>query len=120
MKNVSKIFREYEGYASFKEWFNTENNIYIGRNAAKYTSRNVPDSKWANPYLIFHWKGSNEEWILEDFMKLCKNRPPFNPKSLMGLKLHGASGGGQLAPPSKTHFRVSNPNYFLIQSMIYI
>ena len=61
VKNVSKIFREYEWYASFKEWFNTENNIYIGRNAAKYTSRNVPDSKWANPYLISQWKGSNEE-----------------------------------------------------------
>ena len=63
----------YEGYASFKDWFNTENNIYIGRNAAKYTSRNLSDSKWANPYLISQWKGSNEEGILEDFMKTYEN-----------------------------------------------
>ena len=57
VKNVSKLFREYEGYTSFKEWFDTENNLYIGRNAAKYANRDVPDSRWSNPFMIFQWTG---------------------------------------------------------------
>ena len=57
----------YEGYASFKDWFNTENNIYIGRNAAKYTNRDVPESKWVNPFSI------SQGFILEDMLKTYEN-----------------------------------------------
>ena len=89
VKNVKKFFRECEGYASFKEWFNTENNIYIGRNAAKYTKKDVPESKWVNPYLVSQWKGPSEEWILEDIMKTYENyvrNTPLLMESLHELK----------------------------------
>ena len=61
VKNANKIFLDYEGNTSFKEWFDTENNLYIGRNAAKYANRDVPDRKWANPYLVSQWTGPSEE-----------------------------------------------------------
>ena len=67
VKNVNKIFREYEGYASFKEWFDTENNIYIGRNAAKYVNRDVQESKWINPLL--------SEFIKDNYENLVRNTP---------------------------------------------
>ena len=63
VKNVKKFFREYEGYASFKEWFDTENNIYIGRNAAKYVNRDVPESKWINPFLSGFSKDNYENYV---------------------------------------------------------
>ena len=89
VKNVSKLFREYEGYTSFKEWFDTENNLYIGRNAAKYANRDVPDSQWANPFMISQWTGPSKEWILEDFLKTYENYVRTNPflmNSLSELK----------------------------------
>ena len=79
VKNVSKLFREYEGYTSFKEWFDTENNLYIGRNAAKYANRDVPDSQWANPFMISQWTGPSKEWILEDILKTYENYVRTNP-----------------------------------------
>ena len=79
VKNVSKLFREYEGYTSFKEWFDTENNLYIGRNATKYTNRNVSESKWVNPFMISQWIGPSKEWILEDIMKTYQNYVRTNP-----------------------------------------
>ena len=73
VKNVNKIFREFEGYTSFKVWFDTENNLDIGRNAAKYVNKDVPDSKWANPYLVSQWTGPSKEWILKDILKTYEN-----------------------------------------------
>ena len=51
VKNVCKNDREQEGYKSFSQWYDDENNVYMGRNAAKYAQRGVYDSKWANPFL---------------------------------------------------------------------
>ena len=43
VKNVCKSAREEEDYKSFGQWYDGENNIYIGRNAAKYAQRGVYD-----------------------------------------------------------------------------
>jgi len=43
VKNISKAQRESEGYTSFAEWIeDTENNVYIGEHAAKYTGIAMP------------------------------------------------------------------------------
>jgi hypothetical protein len=90
VKNASKLFREYEGYTSFKEWFDTENNLYIGRNAAKYVNRDVTDSQWANPFMISQWTGPSKKWILEDILKTYVNYVRTNP--LLMNSLHELKG----------------------------
>ena len=67
VKNVCKNDREQEGYKSFSQWYDDENNVYIGRNAAKYAQRGVYDSKWANPFLCCDWSVAKEEWVLKGF-----------------------------------------------------
>ena len=74
VKNLCKSAREEEGdYKSFGEWYDGENNIYIGKNASKYAQRSVKDSKWANPFICLDWHVSQEEWVLEDLVKCYEN-----------------------------------------------
>ena len=74
VKNLCKSAREEEGdYKSFGEWYDGENNIYIGKNASKYAQRSVKDSKWANPFICLDWHVSKEEWVLEDLVKCFEN-----------------------------------------------
>ena len=75
VKNVSKIFREYEGYHSFGEWFDAENNLYIGRNASKYANRDIPESKWSNPYKSGNCAGGSLEDVLEKYEIYVRNNP---------------------------------------------
>ena len=70
VKNVCKAAREKEGYKSFSGWYDGENNLYIGRNAGKYTQRGVPDSKWANPFLCMDWDVSKAEWLVDEMMNI--------------------------------------------------
>ena len=75
VKNVSKVFREHEGYQSFGEWYDTEQNIYIGAKASKYARREVPNSKWVNPFNIWEWDGASLEDILEHYENYVRNNP---------------------------------------------
>ena len=103
VKNVSKIFRVNEGYASFGEWFDKENNLYIGRNAAKYTNRDVPDSKWANPFRVCDWIGPSKEWILEDILKTYENYVRTNPFLINSLHELKGKQLGCWCKPNKCH-----------------
>ena len=42
-------------------WYDDVNNIYISRNAAKYTQRKVEDSKQSNPFLCIDKEVAKEE-----------------------------------------------------------
>ena len=103
VKNVSKIFRVNEGYASFGEWFDKENNLYIGRNAAKYTNRDVPDSKWANPFRVCDWIGPSKEWILEDILKTYEKYVRTNPFLMNSLHEWKSKQLGCWCKPNKCH-----------------
>ena len=85
VKNVCKSAREEEDYKSFGQWYDGENNIYIGRNAAKYAQRGVYDSKWANPFTCLDWSVSKEEWVLEDLVKCYENYVRKNPQLMNSL-----------------------------------
>ena len=85
VKNVCKSAREEEGFKSFGQWYDGENNIYIGRNAAKYAQRGVYDSKWANPFTCLDWSVSKEEWLLEDLVKCYENYVRKNPELMNSL-----------------------------------
>ena len=103
VKNVSKIFRVNEGYTSFGEWFDTENNLYIGRNAAKYAMRDVPDSKWVNPFRVCDCIGPSKEWILEDILRTYENYVRNNPS--LKNSLHELKGKqlGCWCKPNQCH-----------------
>ena len=64
VKNICKSGREGEGFASFTAWYDHEKNVYIGRNAAKYTQRGVQESKWATPFFCDKEVGK-AEWVVE-------------------------------------------------------
>ena len=85
VKNVCKSAREEEDYKSFAQWYDGENNIYIGKNAAKYTQRSVCDSKWTNPFMCVDWSVSKEEWVLEDLVNCYENYVRRNPKLMNSL-----------------------------------
>ena len=85
VKNVCKSAREEEDYKSFAQWYDGENNIYIGKNAAKYTQRSVCDSKWTNPFMCVDWSVSKEEWVLEDLVKCYENYVRKNPQLMNSL-----------------------------------
>ena len=68
VKNICKSAREQEEYKSFNQWFDDEKNIYIGRNAGKYTQRGVKESKWANPFICCDWEMAKAEWVVEDLV----------------------------------------------------
>ena len=90
VKNVCKKDREQEGYTSFSQWYNDENNVYIGRNASKYAQRNVYDSKWANPFLCCDWNVAKAEWVIEDLVKSYEKYVRKN--SLLMNSLHELEG----------------------------
>ena len=69
VKNVCNSAREQDGYKSFSQWYDGENNVYIGRNAGKYTQRGVCDSKWANPFICCDWDAAKTEWVVEELVK---------------------------------------------------
>ena len=86
VKNINKASREVEGYQSFREWFDTDNNLYIGRDATKYARREVFDSKWANPFRVCDWVGPTKEWILEDVLKTFEAYVRSNPYLMNSLR----------------------------------
>ena len=99
VKNVSKMFTEFEGYASFGEWFDTKNNIYIGRNTAKYANRDVPESKWANPFMI------SQPRISVKISELCNNRKSLKPVHTAQEKWRSWNLGDCHAIPSEACIR---------------
>ena len=72
VKNVSKAYRESEGYTSFANWIeDTENNLYIGTNAAKYTGEDIPDSKWVMSMGGFHDSvGTSKDWMMKKILAI--------------------------------------------------
>ena len=85
VKNVCKSAREEEDYKSFAQWYDGENNIYIGKNAAKYAQRSVCDSKWTSPFICLDWSVSKEERVLEDLVKCYENYVRKNPQLMNSL-----------------------------------
>ena len=85
VKNVCKSAREQEGYTSFGAWFDGENNIYIGRNAGKYTQRGVQESKWTNPFICLDWDVAKAEWAVEDLMRSYEKYVRKNPMLMNSL-----------------------------------
>ena len=65
VQNISKGNRERAGYSSFKEWYMRKDNLYISRNASKYLGREVPESKWASPFIVLNRKLGDEKWVQE-------------------------------------------------------
>jgi len=53
VKNVSKDYRELDGYESFADWIaDVENNVYIGTNATRYAQSPTPESRWVMGALV--------------------------------------------------------------------
>ena len=88
VKNVSK--RQRDGYKTFSQWYDDENNIYIGRNAGKYAQRSASDSKWVNPFICVDYNVSSEEWVSELLAK-CYEKYIRNSDELMS-SLHELRG----------------------------
>ena len=88
VKNVSK--RQRDGYKTFGQWFDDENNVYIARNAGKYAKRSVKDSKWVNPFICCDWDVTKEEWVSEELMR-CYEKYIRNRGELMS-SLHELRG----------------------------
>ena len=111
LKNICRANREQDGYHSFAEWFYQENNVYIGRNASKYTQSNIGESKWANPvgckytvifsflvitlyvcmlqFILCDGVGVDREWMMIELLKLYEKyvrNNPFLMSSLHELK----------------------------------
>ena len=69
VKNLAN--RQREGYKTFSQWFDDENNVYIGRNAGKYAKRSgVEDSKWLTPFICTKWDVAKEQWV-SDLLNEC-------------------------------------------------
>ena len=85
VKNVCKSAREEEDYKSFGQWYDGENNIYIGRNAAKYTQRAVYDSKFANPFMCCDWNAAKSDWVVEEMLKIYEKYVRKNPELMNSL-----------------------------------
>ena len=99
--NVCKSARDQEGYKSFGEWYDGENNIYIGRNASKYAHRPVQESKWSNPFLCCDWDASKSDWVVEDLMQCYEKYVRKNPKLMNSLhELEGKQLGCWCKPGS--------------------
>ena len=62
LKDLTK--RQKDGYKTFIGWYD-DKDIYISRNAPKYTQRKVEDSKWINPFLCIDKEVAKEEWTVE-------------------------------------------------------
>ena len=71
VKNVSKPQRESEGYSSFGSWVeDTQNNLYIGANASKYTGMSMPESKWVMPMGVQDSVGTSKDWMMKKILKI--------------------------------------------------
>ena len=69
IQNITKDSRERAGYRSFKEWYLRKDNLYISRNASKYLGRDVPESKWASPFIVLNRKLGGEKWVQESLQR---------------------------------------------------
>lgn len=85
MKNICKAAREGEGFHSFCAWFDDEKNVYIGRNAAKYTQRGVQESKWANPFICVDREVGKSEWVAEELVTCYEKYVRKNAKLMNSL-----------------------------------
>ena len=85
VKNVCKSAREQLGYKTFGQWYDGENNVYIGRNASKYTQRPVKDSKWANPFMCCDWNAAKSDWVVEEILKIYEKYVRKNPMLMNSL-----------------------------------
>ena len=54
--------RQRDGFKTFSQWYDHNDNLYIGRNAGKYAQRSVQDSKWVNPFLCVDLEVAKKEW----------------------------------------------------------
>ena len=89
LRNINRYNREVDGYHSFVEWLDAPQHIYIGRNTARYSQRNIMDSKWANPFILCQNVGADREWLLEEILKSYEGyvrKSPFLMSSLAELK----------------------------------
>ena len=77
VKNVCKSAREQEGYKTFGQWYDGENNIY--------TQRGVYDSKWANPFMCCDWNAAKSDWIVEEILKIYEKYVRKNPELMNSL-----------------------------------
>ena len=80
VKNVSKDYRELDGYESFADWIgDVENNVYIGTNAAKYAQSPIPESKWVMPIHVSDSLGAHKSFMVDEILPIyekwvrCKN-----------------------------------------------
>ena len=71
VKNVSKDYRELDGYESFADWIgDVENNVYIGTNAAKYAQSPIPESKWVMPIHVSDSLGAHKSFMMEKILPI--------------------------------------------------
>ena len=85
VKNVCKSAREEENYVSFAEWYDDKQNIYIGKNAGKYTQRGVFDGKWVNPFICTDWNISKQDWVVEEMLRLYETYVRKSPQLMSSL-----------------------------------
>ena len=101
--NVCKSARESEGYKSFVAWYDDEKNVYIGRNAGKYTQRGVNESKWANPFICSDWDVAKAEWVVEDLMRCYEKYVRKSPLLMNSLHELGGKKLGCWCKPGPCH-----------------
>lgn len=103
LKNICKANREQEGYTSFVDWFTNDKNIYIGRNAAKYTQKNVTESKWANPFVLCDGVGADKEWMMRETLNSYEKYVRNNPFLMFSLSELKDKNLGCWCAPSPCH-----------------
>ena len=71
VKNVSKDYRELDGYETFADWIaDVENNVYIGTNAAKYAQSPIPESKWVMPIHVSDSLGAHKSFMVDEILPI--------------------------------------------------
>ena len=102
VKNLAN--RQREGYKTFSQWFDDENNVYIGRNAGKYAKRSgLEDSKWLTPFICTKWDVAKEQWV-SDLLNECYEKYVRNSELIDSLnELEGKILGCWCAKQQQCH-----------------
>ena len=95
--------RQRDGFKTFSQWYDHNDNLYIGRNAGKYAQRSVQDSKWVNPFLCVDFEVAKKEWAGAELVRSYEKYVRDNNELMNSLHELGGKNLGCWCKPGVCH-----------------
>ena len=95
--------RQRDGFKTFSQWYDHNDNLYIGRNAGKYAQRSVKDSKWVNPFLCVDFEVAKKEWAGAELVRSYEKYVRGNNELMNSLHELGGKNLGCWCKPGVCH-----------------